>query len=328
MVESGRTADARRKLTTFMLRRSSAVPIAMISTISLMHQLENPSPDPYTHRLGLSMAITRLVNGTTDQFQPRGDRSIARSVASIASELGMPLELVEIRHQACHNDLPSLSFLKYASRDALAWLKGWYWEPQLRNVWPYVKNSSYVLAKVFKGEINQAEQQIMASELEQPAAPEPLSVNLKRSEVILERMTQLNFRLEELKRKNAAKRHGPLVSRSLKYWGSTTFGLLPGQRWAPRASLLSKRPAKPPGADDDDILPVDDADTDQGTQIADVNYSEKPLLQDEINDANVNDVGSENYLQAKEEPLFQSKVAEFQLIAAKVRANQRKIHQL
>eukprot|EP01006_Ploeotia_vitrea_P051067 TRINITY_DN67521_c0_g1_i3.p1 TRINITY_DN67521_c0_g1~~TRINITY_DN67521_c0_g1_i3.p1 ORF type:complete len:463 (-),score=231.07 TRINITY_DN67521_c0_g1_i3:859-2247(-) len=73
------------------------------------------------------MAIVRLVNGVTDVLQ----RSYyARSVLSLAAEVNMPRELVDVRHASTHGELPSHRTLEDAARAALQWLREYYWEPQ------------------------------------------------------------------------------------------------------------------------------------------------------------------------------------------------------
>lgn len=42
----------------------------------------------------------------------------------------MPRLLVDVRHEAAHNELPSLSLLRQAATEALTWLKEYYWERQ------------------------------------------------------------------------------------------------------------------------------------------------------------------------------------------------------
>eukprot|EP00850_Spirogloea_muscicola_P017031 SM000142S00545 [mRNA] locus=s142:315406:318549:+ [translate_table: standard] len=73
------------------------------------------------------MAIVRLVNGVADQAQ-RG--LYAQPVASLAAAAGLPAFLVDIRHESAHNQLPTLSLLRLASKQALAWLEVNYWEAQ------------------------------------------------------------------------------------------------------------------------------------------------------------------------------------------------------
>jgi ribosomal biogenesis protein LAS1 len=46
---------------------------------------------------------------------------------SIAKTIGLPATYVELRHQATHEELPSLSKLRTASQKALRWIWDYYW---------------------------------------------------------------------------------------------------------------------------------------------------------------------------------------------------------
>jgi len=72
------------------------------------------------------MAIMRLVNGVVDQSQKRN----TTSVASRAEAAELPRVLVDIRHEAAHNELPSLPLLQHGSKKALDWLSSHYWDVQ------------------------------------------------------------------------------------------------------------------------------------------------------------------------------------------------------
>ena len=43
---------------------------------------------------------------------------------------GLPRILVDIRHEASHNELPSLALLRLGAATALAWLSQSYWQQQ------------------------------------------------------------------------------------------------------------------------------------------------------------------------------------------------------
>lgn len=80
-------------------------------------------------RAGLNAATGRLhacrmVNGIADS-QQRG--RVAVSVNSLAEAAGLSRLLVDVRHEATHNELPSLSTLQLAARHALDWLVNQYW---------------------------------------------------------------------------------------------------------------------------------------------------------------------------------------------------------
>lgn len=78
-------------------------------------------------RLQYAMAIVRLVNGIADAAQ-KGRTAV--SVAGLAAQAGLPRMLVDLRHEATHNELPSLPLLRLAAHQALAWLRACYWQAQ------------------------------------------------------------------------------------------------------------------------------------------------------------------------------------------------------
>ncbi|EMD41590.1 hypothetical protein CERSUDRAFT_41872 [Gelatoporia subvermispora B] len=73
-------------------------------------------------------AIIRLVNGLVDPLQ---SGAYARSIASIAFQLGLPAWFVELRHAATHEDLPSVEVLREAARESMTWLLHNYFLPTL-----------------------------------------------------------------------------------------------------------------------------------------------------------------------------------------------------
>ncbi|BGP27793.1 rRNA-processing protein las1 [Rhodotorula toruloides] len=84
-------------------------------------------------RLSYSMAIVRFVNSLVDPLQTT---YFARSIASLAQQIQLPLWFVELRHQATHEDLPSLGVLRDAARQALDWLYTYYWSAFLSTSHP------------------------------------------------------------------------------------------------------------------------------------------------------------------------------------------------
>ncbi|SCV74661.1 BQ2448_7690 [Microbotryum intermedium] len=111
-------------------------PHAIESTASLLEFVlrdtanVGPSQRPSQHelRLGYSMALIRFVNSLVDPLQTT---YYARSMASLAAQLGLPLWFVELRHAATHEDLPGIAVLRDAARQALDWLYSNYWIPTL-----------------------------------------------------------------------------------------------------------------------------------------------------------------------------------------------------
>lgn len=67
----------------------------------------------------------RFVTGLLDGQQ---DKLRKMSMYSIAKTIGLPATFVELRHQATHEQLPSLSKLRSAVHNALAWIWDFYWK--------------------------------------------------------------------------------------------------------------------------------------------------------------------------------------------------------
>ncbi|KIM47925.1 hypothetical protein M413DRAFT_7067 [Hebeloma cylindrosporum] len=111
------------------------IPHALESTLALLVVVVQDSqraPIPAIFfRQSYAAAIIRLVNGLVDPLQVS---TYARSITSIAQQLGIPSWLVELRHAATHEDLPSLDLLREAARQAMAWLLQNYFFPLLNPV--------------------------------------------------------------------------------------------------------------------------------------------------------------------------------------------------
>ncbi|CDR46478.1 RHTO0S12e04962g1_1 [Rhodotorula toruloides] len=110
-------------------------PHAVESTAALLTLVLRDSNSPHhaphsTHdlRLAYAMAIVRFVNSLVDPLQTT---YFARSIASLAQQIQLPLWFVELRHQATHENLPSLGVLRDAARQALDWLYTHYWSAAL-----------------------------------------------------------------------------------------------------------------------------------------------------------------------------------------------------
>ncbi|EED84778.1 predicted protein [Postia placenta Mad-698-R] len=92
-----------------------------------------PSSSYLALRHAYATALIRLVNGLVDPLQLG---TYARSISSIAAQLGLPAWLVELRHAATHEDLPSVHVLRDAAREALTWLLHNYFLPTLNPAAP------------------------------------------------------------------------------------------------------------------------------------------------------------------------------------------------
>jgi len=120
-----------------MWRNRGHVPLAVETTSSLVElelmdatpaNVEQPvAPSDQAVRLMYAMVIIRLVNGVVDPLQ---QKARAQSVQRLAVDVQLPSSLVEVRHEATHNRLPSLAVLRIAAQQAMLWLHEHYWLPQ------------------------------------------------------------------------------------------------------------------------------------------------------------------------------------------------------
>ncbi|GBE78457.1 Las1-domain-containing protein [Sparassis crispa] len=114
-------------------RAITSLPHALESTLALLCAILDDSrrqglPSLLSLRQSYATALIRLVNGLVDPLQVG---AYARSIASIAAQLGLPAWLVELRHAATHEDLPSIDVLREAAREAMRWLLDNYFLPTL-----------------------------------------------------------------------------------------------------------------------------------------------------------------------------------------------------
>jgi hypothetical protein len=85
----------------------------------------NTSSESITLQLSYSTAIIRSVNGLADGLQQR--RRSAAPVSHLCATLGLPGWIVDIRHEATHNALPSLPQLRLAAHTLLGFFLEKYW---------------------------------------------------------------------------------------------------------------------------------------------------------------------------------------------------------
>eukprot|EP01130_Rhizamoeba_saxonica_P014995 TRINITY_DN6630_c0_g1_i1.p1 TRINITY_DN6630_c0_g1~~TRINITY_DN6630_c0_g1_i1.p1 ORF type:complete len:536 (+),score=107.74 TRINITY_DN6630_c0_g1_i1:6-1613(+) len=113
------------------------VPLAILATSDLLEIYNNDvsidtinikaSRSSNELKLMYSMAISRMVNGLVNPFHG----TYAASIGSVAYKIGLPTEIVDLRHEASHHSyLPSLPILRNATLLALNWLEENYWKQQ------------------------------------------------------------------------------------------------------------------------------------------------------------------------------------------------------
>ncbi|KZZ96512.1 Las1-like protein [Moelleriella libera RCEF 2490] len=79
----------------------------------------------YAVRAAYSAAFSRFVTGLADGHQ---EKQRKQSMYSVAKTIGLPATFVELRHQATHEQLPSLARLRPAAHKALDWIWNYYWK--------------------------------------------------------------------------------------------------------------------------------------------------------------------------------------------------------
>ena len=67
----------------------------------------------------------RFVTGMTDAEQSLKHK---QSMYKVGKDVGIPASFVELRHEATHGDLPSLTVLRRAAERSLSWLYNEYWK--------------------------------------------------------------------------------------------------------------------------------------------------------------------------------------------------------
>jgi ribosomal biogenesis protein LAS1 len=91
---------------------ASGLPHSLDATLSFLVASEADQNDNI-HRLqvrqGYALSMIRFVNGLVDPLQ---NGMYARSIASIASQIGLPSSFVELRHACTHEEMPSLEALR------------------------------------------------------------------------------------------------------------------------------------------------------------------------------------------------------------------------
>ncbi|KAL3460358.1 beta-lactamase-like protein [Aspergillus heterothallicus] len=78
----------------------------------------------FSIRATYAAAFCRFVTGLVDSKLYAGQR---KTMFARAIELGLPASFVELRHEATHRELPSLTVLRSSTQRSLEWLWGFYW---------------------------------------------------------------------------------------------------------------------------------------------------------------------------------------------------------
>lgn len=109
-------------------RSRCKLPVAVECTAALIECHLQHACSGADARSAYALAIVRFVNGITDIHQTT---TFAKSVSGLASWMGLPQWLVDLRHDSTHKTLPSIELLKKGCEEALIWLRVNYWETHL-----------------------------------------------------------------------------------------------------------------------------------------------------------------------------------------------------
>ena len=90
--------------------------------------------NPYQLRNSYSALLLRSVNGLADTYRHQ-KKSTLLSVSHCCALAGLPLWIVDIRHDASHNDLPSLGLCRIGAIESLRFWKTRYWDTLENKVW-------------------------------------------------------------------------------------------------------------------------------------------------------------------------------------------------
>ncbi|OWF37544.1 ribosomal biogenesis protein LAS1L-like [Mizuhopecten yessoensis] len=133
-------AHAVGRIDVWRSRALHKIPVAIDSTAAIVHaKLHHQEAVQSTQdrqqdneiRSAYSLALIRFVNHITEKGQSGG---YAQPVHVLASKFGVPVWIVDLRHDATHRQLPPLPMLMTACDWALSWLKTEFWKEQLNSM--------------------------------------------------------------------------------------------------------------------------------------------------------------------------------------------------
>jgi ribosomal biogenesis protein LAS1 len=97
-------------------------------------------------RHAYACAVIRSINGLADPLQQQ--RSVATSIALLCRQLGLPSWLVDVRHEATHNQMPTLAVLRMAAKTLLQYFQAVYWKP-IANIPVNYNEEAYTLLEEY-----------------------------------------------------------------------------------------------------------------------------------------------------------------------------------
>lgn len=169
-------------------RSRAQLPVAISATAQLLEiQLHERMAQHHHHGVGVASrshmelslqyasAVVRCVNGLVDGSQ-KG--AYAMAVSSLAQRIGIPLWIVDLRHESTHNQMPSLPVLRFAAQHLLSWLRANYWFKQEELLRSQVRTIGDALQTKI-GEL------LQAPSTQATAAPEPNAAESSQASTLL-----------------------------------------------------------------------------------------------------------------------------------------------
>lgn len=127
----------------------------------------------HTLQLAGTMALVRFVNEMVD---PAQKGTYAQPITRLAGQIGLPRNLVDLRHSGTHDELPSLGVLQLAIEQSLEWLRNSYWIPA--SSWrQVVETKTLDTVEKIEKELAELEVKIAAEEF-------PDSVDARRMKIV------------------------------------------------------------------------------------------------------------------------------------------------
>lgn len=113
-----------------VIRLRGAVEVGLDGTAALVaaRLSDNEAADEHALQSSYSVALIRTVNGLTDRQQVG---NYMTSMKTLAGRISLPYALIDVRHEATHQQLPPLPALRQSAALLLHWLRHNYWEPLL-----------------------------------------------------------------------------------------------------------------------------------------------------------------------------------------------------
>eukprot|EP01082_Thalassiosira_pseudonana_P015386 g14388.t1 g14388 contig9:1732035-1734419(+) len=102
--------------------------------------IPNNNTSLYQLRNTYSTLLLRSVNGLADTYRHQR-KSALLSVSHCCALAGLPLWIVDVRHDASHNELPSLGVCRIGALESLRFWKRRYWDLLQEKVWGDIKES-------------------------------------------------------------------------------------------------------------------------------------------------------------------------------------------